>query len=84
MRSMLEKTLRLRREQRKYIMGTGVSGSRQNALETAMDEIDSINKDKAVPPKDGEYLVNSTRKLTPMEKKKKGELLRRKVSFDFI
>ena len=43
-----------------------------------MNEIDTINKEKAVPPKDDEHLVKSTRKLTPIEKKK-GELLRRKV-----
>ena len=56
-----------------------MSGSRRNAVESAIDEIASLNKNIAAPPADGEYLSSRTPKLSAAEKRRKGELLRQKV-----
>jgi hypothetical protein len=56
-----------------------MSGSRKNTLQSALDEIITMNKNKSAPPVDGEYFCEQTPRLSAAEKKRKGEQLRRKV-----
>jgi len=78
LKHMLHKALNLRKEQKSFIMGTGISGLRKNALQCALDEILTLNITAAMPPVNGEYLAEGTRRLSAAEKKRKGEALRRK------
>lgn len=57
----------------------GISGLRKNALQCATDEILTLNITTALPPVNGEYLAEGTKRLSAAEKKRKGEALRRKV-----
>ena len=75
---MLDKSLKLRREEKKYIMGSGLvslgsfidlfdskllgmSGSRRNSLDAAMDEILVLNRHVQAAPVDGEYYSELSR-----------------------
>ena len=64
-----------------FILATfkGISGLRKNALQCATDEILTLNITTALPPVNGEYLAEGTKRLSAAEKKRKGEALRRKV-----
>ena len=56
-----------------------MSGSRRNAVESAIDEIASLNRNIAAPPTEDEYMSSRAPKLSAAEKRRKGELLRQKV-----
>ena len=56
-----------------------------NVLESALDEIITLNRNSCLNLVDGEYMSKSSTKTTVSEKKKKGELLRQLVKFlDYI
>ena len=103
-RNILVKSIKLRKEQKKAIMGSGIqvpylyvcsltvllgmSGSRVNLLESAIDEIITLDRNRCSNPVESEYMSKSSTKTTLADKKKKGELLRQLVNFlyflDFV